>query len=304
MFDCIIIGGGPAGLTAAIYLARKKIKTIIISRDIGGQIMDGPLIENYPGFEQIPGPEWVAKVRGQVEKLEVEFKEGAEVKKINKIENGFEVEGAGFEKVQGKTVLICSGKRSRKLNIPGEEEFLGKGISTCVTCDGPLFKDKTVAVIGGGNSAISAALELEKYSSKVYILNLGQDLIGEEVRIDKIKKSPKIEVIGQAKTTAVLGGNMVEDLKYQDLTNRQEKEIKVTGIFIEIGWEPSTKYLEGFVELSPQKEIKIDNNNLTNVEGVFAAGDVTEVSKKQLVIACGEGAKAALACWDYLSLKK
>lgn len=314
MYECAIIGAGPAGLTAAIYLARKKIRTLIISRDIGGQIMDGPLIENYPGFKKIPGPEWVAKVRAQTEKLEVEIKEGVEVKKISQIDNGFEVEGSGFsaqggpaagwEKIQGKTILIASGKRARKLNVPGEEELLGKGISTCVTCDGPLFKEKIVAVIGGGNSAISAALELEKYAQKVYLLNLGQDLIGEEVRIEQIKKSPKIEIIAQAKTTAVLGDQMVEHLKYKDLVSGQEKEIKVNGIFTEIGWEPSTKYLEGFVELTPQKEIKIDTNNRTNIKGVFAAGDATEITKKQLIIACGEGAKAALSIWDYLSSMK
>lgn len=301
MYDCVIIGGGPAGMTAAIYLARKKIRTLIISRDIGGQIMDGPLIENYPGFEQIPGPEWVAKVRAQVEKLEVEIKEGAEVKKINKIENGFEVEGTVFEKVQGKTVLICSGKRPRKLNVPGEEELLGKGISSCVTCDGPLFHDKTVAVIGGGNSAISAALELEKYVQKVYILNLGQDLIGEEIRIDQAKKSAKIEIIPQAKTTAVIGKTLVEGLKYKDLQSGQEKEIQVSGIFVEIGWVPSTEYLKGFVDLTPMGEIKIDANCTTNVPGVFAAGDVTFGKYKQAIIAAGEAAKAALAVWDYLS---
>lgn len=301
MYECAIIGAGPAGLTAAIYLARKKVNIIVITHDIGGQIMDGSLIENYPGFEKIPGYEWVAKVRAQVEKLAVEIKEGAEVQKINKIAAGFEVEGTGFEKVEGKTVLIASGKRARKLNVPGEDKLLGKGISTCVTCDGPLFKEKIVAVIGGGNSAISAALELEKYAQKVYILNLGQNLVGEEVRIEEIKKSPKVEVVAQAKTTAVFGSTFVEGLKYKNLQSGEEKSLAIQGIFIEIGWVPSTEYLKGFVEMTPMGEIKIDANCATSVPGVFAAGDATEVSKKQLVIAAGEGAKAALACWDYLS---
>lgn len=300
MFDCIIIGAGPAGLTAAIYLIRKKLKILVLTQKIGGQILDGPLMENYPGFEKISGAEWVQKVRAQAEKLGTEIKEGVEVKKITKNNGGFEIEGQGFEKLLAKSVLIASGKRARKLNVPGEEKLLGKGISTCITCDGPLFRDKTVAVIGGGNSAIAAALELEKYAAKVYILNLGAELAGEEVRIDQIKKSPKIEVIPQAKTMAVFGDSLVSGLKYQDLQTKEEKELKCAGIFVEIGWVPSTEYLKGFVELTPLGEIKIDNNGATNVAGVFAAGDVTWGKYKQTVIACGEGAKAALGVWDYL----
>lgn len=310
MYDTIIIGGGPAGLTAAIYLVRKKFNVLVLTSKIGGQIMDGPLIENYPGFEKITGPEFVEKIQSQAQKLGAEIVSGQEVRKIQKVTDGYEIETTSGQKNEAKTVIVASGKSPRKLNVPGEKEFMGKGISSCVTCDGPLFRDKTVAVVGGGNSAISAALELEKYAEKIYIINLGQDLVGEEVRIDKIKKSPKIEHIAQAKTTEVSGSNLVENLKYKDLSaDRQdlkagsEKEIKIQGIFVEIGWEPSTGYLEGFLELTPTKEIKIDPNNLTNQEGVFAAGDATEISKKQLVIAAGEGAKAALSAWDYLQNK-
>ncbi|KKQ72377.1 MAG: Pyridine nucleotide-disulfide oxidoreductase, FAD/NAD(P)-binding domain-containing protein [Berkelbacteria bacterium GW2011_GWB1_38_5] len=302
MYDVIIIGGGPAGLTAAIYLARKKINTVILTQTIGGQIMDGPLIENYPGFEQITGPDWVEKVKSQVEKLKVEVKSGS-VEKIIKENGVFSVEGSGYEKLQAKAILICSGKSPRKLNIPGEDKFQGKGISSCVTCDGPLFQEKIVAVIGGGNSAISAALELSKYAQKVYILNLGSELIGEQVRIDELKKNPKVEIIGQAKTMEIKGTNLVESLKYKDLKSQEEKEIACEGIFSEIGWEPSTGYLQNFVTLTSKKEIKIDENNATDIEGVFAAGDATEIVKKQLVIAAGEGAKAALNVWDYLTLK-
>jgi len=304
MYDVIIIGGGPAGLTAAIYLIRKKANIVVITQKVGGQIVDGPLMENFPGFEKITGSEFAQKVRAQAEKLGVKIIEGAEVRKITKIGEDFEVEGTGWEKIQAKSILICSGKSPRKLNVPGEDKFMGKGISPCVTCDGPLFADKSVAVIGGGNSAVSAALELEKYTEKVYILNLGQNLIGEEVRLDKIKKSAKIEVIPQAKTAEIIGSNFVEKIKYKELVSGAEKEIAVSGIFVEIGWEPSTKYLEGFVELSPQKEIQISANNETNVAGVFAAGDVTTTKYKQSVIACGEGAKAALSVWDYISTKK
>jgi len=304
MYDCIIIGAGPAGLTAAIYLIRKKVKIIVLTEDVGGQIKDGPLIENYPAIEKISGPEWAKKTEKQAEKLGVEFKLNDKVKKISQLDKNFEVATESGKKYQAKSVLIASGKTARKLNVPGEKEFEGKGISVCVTCDGPLFTGKDVAVIGGGNSAIAAAQELEKYAHKVYVLNLGQELIGEEVRIDQLKKSPKVEIIGQAKTVAILGEQFVKALKYKDLTTQGEKEIAISGIFREIGWEPSTGYLEGFVELTPTKEVKIASNNSTNIPGVFAAGDATDVSQKQLIIAAGEGAKAALSAWNYLSSKK
>jgi thioredoxin-disulfide reductase len=309
LFDCIIIGAGPAGLTAAIYLIRKKLKILVLTQKIGGQIMDGPLIENYPGIEKISGADWVEKTQSQAKNLGVEIKSNVEVKKIKQKDDVFEVEiiGGGFE---ARSIIICSGKSPRKLNVSGEEKLIGKGISVCVTCDGPLFSDKEVAVIGGGNSAISAALELEKYARKIYIINLGRELVGEEVRIEKLRKSSKIEVIAQAKTIAILGENSVQGLKYkdlsadrQDLKSGQEKEIKLQGIFVEIGWVPSTGYLEGFVELTPAKEVHVDKSNATNVSGVFAAGDVTDIKYKQLIIACGEGAKAALACWNYLTNK-
>lgn len=303
MYDAIIVGGGPAGMTAAIYLVRKKMNIQVISNNLGGQIMDGPLIENYPGFERLPGPEWVAKVKEQADKLGVKFELNVEVTRISKKDDIFVIETEKGE-FEAKSIIIASGKAPRKLGVPGEKEFLGKGISHCVTCDGPLFSGKTVAVIGGGNSAISAALELEKYAQKVYVINLGTELIGEEVRIDQLKNSPKVEIIGQAKTTAISGSKFVEGLKYQDLSTKKEKEIACQGVFVEIGWVPSTKYLEGFVELSPAKEVKIDKENATDVDGVFAAGDVTDITKKQLVIAAGEGAKAALSAWDYLSKLK
>jgi alkyl hydroperoxide reductase subunit F len=303
MYDCIIIGGGPAGMTSAIYLVRKKIRALVLTQKVGGQIMDGPLIENYPGFNQIPGPEWAEKVKAQTDKLGVEIKEGIEVKKIEKKDKTFEVQTSS-ETYQAKSVIIASGKSPRKLNVPGEDQFLGKGISICVTCDGPLFSGKDVAVVGGGNSAISAALELEKYANKVYVVNLGENLIGEEVRIEQLKKSEKVEIIGNAKTTEILGGQLVEKLKYKDLKTSEEKEISLSGVIVEIGWEPSTKYLESFVELSPSKEIKVDKNNATDILGVFAAGDVTDVAYKQLVISAGEGAKAAMSAWEYLSKLK
>ncbi len=303
MTDCIIIGAGPAGMTAAIYLVRKKVNILVLSSSLGGQIMDGPLIENYPGFEKLSGPEWVSLVKAQADRLGVKFELEAEVTKIVKKETTFEIE-TKKEKFEAKSVIIASGKSPRKLGVSGEEEFAGRGISHCVTCDGPLFSGKTVAVIGGGNSAISAALEMEKYAEKVYIINLGAALVGEEVRIDQLKKSSKVEIIGQAKTMEIQGNKFVERLKYQDLTTKEVKEISCQGIIVEIGWTPSTNYLKGFVELTPTNEIKIDKLNATNVPGVFAAGDATEIPYKQLVIAAGQGANAAMSAWDWLSKQR
>jgi NADH-dependent peroxiredoxin subunit F len=305
MYDVIIVGGGPAGLTAALYLIRKKIKTVILTQGVGGQAMDAPEIENYPAYQLITGGDWVSKTRDQLTKLEPEvIKEGIDVTGIVKAGEDFEVQVSGGEKFTAKAVVITSGKTPRKLGVPGEKELFGKGISVCVTCDGPLFGGKDVVVLGGGNSAICAAIELEKYANKVHVLNIGKDLIGEEVRIDQLKKSPKVEIIGNVKTTEILGEAFVSGMKYKDLTTGEEKELACQGIFEEIGWEPSTKYLEGFVELSPTKEIEIDKDNATSVPGVFAAGDVTDIAYKQLIIAAGEGAKAALSAWDYLSKKK
>lgn len=304
MYDSIIIGGGPAGLTAAIYLVRKKLKILVLTQKIGGQILDGPLIENFPSQPKITGLDWVEKTSKQTEALGTEIRAGVEVKQIRQKEKIFEIETTNGENFEAKSVIIASGKSPCKLNVPGEDKFLGKGLSSCVTCDGPLFSGKEVAVVGGGNSAISTALELEKYVQKVYIINLGAALAGEEVRIDKIKNSSKIEVIGNAKTTAINGANFVESLKYKDLKTGQEKEIKVQGIFVEIGWVPSTAYLADFVELTPSKEVQVDKANATNVRGIFAAGDITDIRYKQLTIACGEGAKAALSAWDYLTLTK
>lgn len=301
MYDTIIIGGGPAGLTAAIYLIRKKMNIVVLTVDVGGQIKDGPMIENYPGIEKITGPEWALKTQEQAEKLGVTFNLGEEVKSIQKEDAGFKVTTNQDKVYEGKSVIIASGKLPRKLHVSGEKEYEGKGISVCVTCDGPLFTAKDVAVIGGGNSAISAALELEKYANKVYIINLGEKLIGEEVRIDQLKKSAKVEIIPNAKTTEITGSQLVEKLKYKDLKTSEEKEIAVSGIFREIGWEPSTKYLQSVVELTDKKEIKIDQSCTTNIEGIFAAGDVSETPYKQLIIAAGEGAKAALSAWDYIT---
>lgn len=297
MYDAIIVGGGPSALTAAMYLGRKKVKTLVIASDFGGQMTLAANIENYPGIEKIQGEELAMKMKAQAEALEVEIKNQA-VDKIEKTDNIFVVT-SNDEKFEAKTVLVTSGKSHRKLGVPGEKELTGKGVGYCVTCDGPLFQGKSVAIIGGGNSALDGALELEKYAEKVYIINLNDTFQGDEVRVDKVKNSPKIEVISNAKTTALIGSTVLEKLKYQDTKTNEEKELAVSGCFVDIGWVPSADFAGDLVELNELKEIVVDSVNKTKTDGLYAAGDVTSISQKQIVIAAGEGAKAALELWKY-----
>lgn len=306
--DCVVVGGGPAGFSAAIYLVRKKLKTLVISPEFGGQAAKSAEVENYLGFTKISGPELMQKFFEHAEAIGVET-QTAEVTKIEKKEDDFIVSYDNGS-VVARSILVTSGKTPRKLGVPGEEEFAGKGVGYCAVCDGPLFRDKTVAVIGGGNSALDSALELEKYCSKVYMLNLNADFQGDEVRKDRVKESNKIEILSEVQTMEIYGDNFMKGLKYK--TNPKGapsgsgeiKDLSCDGVFIEIGWMPATDFVEDLVELNNLKEIKIDRENKTNCEGIYAAGDVTDILEKQIIIAAGEGAKAALNAWKYLVLKK
>ncbi|MEI6039965.1 MAG: FAD-dependent oxidoreductase [Candidatus Berkelbacteria bacterium] len=300
MYDSIIVGGGAAGMSAAIYLVRKKLEVLLISPDFGGQAAKSSEIENYLGFTKITGPELMQKFSEHIEALGVQSKM-EEVEKITKTENGFLLETPSGQ-YETKSVLLASGKMPRHLDVPGEEEFSGRGVCYCAVCDGPLFHDKTVAVIGGGNSALDAALEIEKYAKKVYLVNLDEDFKGDEIRKDKVKASEKIELITNAKTKEFFGEGLLKGMKYIDKTGAV-KELAIDGAFVEIGWTPATGLVEGLVELNDLKEIKIDLENRTSVPGIFAAGDVTDVREKQIIIAAGEGAKAALNAWSYIVLE-
>lgn len=298
MYDVIIVGAGPAGMTAAIYLARKKVKVLIISSDFGGQMAKAAGIENYPGIMKISGGDLTNKMKEQVEELGVDIKNEA-VTSVEKKDNGFSVI-IDDERLETKSVLVASGKTHRHLNVSGEKEFTGKGVGYCVTCDGPLFKDKPVAIIGGGNSALDGALELSKYASKVYILNLNENFQGDEVRVDEVKKSDKIEILAPVKTLELTGEKFLEKLKYQNTKDNTEKEIAVNGCFVEIGWQPAASSVKDLVELTQIGEIKTDPDGKTTCEGIYAAGDVTDIVNKQIIIACGSAANTALNLWKWL----
>lgn len=304
MYDLIIIGGGPAGITAGIYAARKKIKSLLITKAWGGQITKASEIQNWPGINEISGTELMTKMVEHLKIFEIELKEGNEVIDVYKSDNGFIVR-ENDNTHEAKAIIIAVGKIPRSLDIPGEEKFKGKGVSLCSTCDAPMFKEKEVAVIGGGNAGFSAALDLTKYAKKVYILEFLEELKGDPFTKEKLEKTGKVEFIVNAAVKEIKGSAFVERLVYEDRDTSEDKELKVQGVFISVGMMPCAGFAEKLVEFNKTGEIKINfENNSTKTPGIFAAGDATEGKYEQIVIAAGDGAKAALSVHDYLQGKK
>lgn len=305
MYDLIIIGGAPAAISAGIYASRKKIKVLLITKDWGGQMALAPEVENYPGFESISGIDLVNSFVNQLKKNELEIKEGLKVEEISLTKNNSVIEVKTEDNIyQAKTAIIATGRTLRKLGLPNEEKFIGKGISFCPTCDGPFFKNKEVAVIGGGNMGLGAAMELTGYTSKIHILEYMPQLKADKILQEKIEAISKIDVLTNVQVTEIKGDQFVSGLVYQDRISKENKEISIQGIFVSIGSLANSAFLKDMVELNEQGEIKIDPKNRTSQSGIFAAGDVTNVSHKQIVIAAGEGAKAALNVYEYLSKSK
>ena len=301
MYDLIIIGGGPAGITAGIYAARKKLKTLVLTKDFVGQTGKAWEVENYPGFEEISGFDLIQKFKKHLKKFEIEISEGEEAREIKKNGDGFEITTRLNKNYSAKSVIICSGRDPRPLEAKGEKEFIGKGISYCVTCDGPIFAGKTVAVIGGGNAGFETAFELLLYCPKIYLLEAGLKPKADEINLEKAEKSGKIEVITNASVVEIKGGTLVDSIVWQNKTTQELNTLKVEGIFIEIGSLPATSFVKDLVDFDEKDQIKTDHDTCeTRTPGLFAAGDVTDVKYKQIIIACGEGAKAALSAYEYL----
>ena len=297
LYDLIIIGAGPAGITAAVYAARKRIKFLVLTGDIGGQAAWSGDIENYTGYQFITGPDLVAKFEEHMRKYSIEYHENEAVIGLEKAAGIMNIKTKKGQ-YRSKTVIIASGKISRELGVPGEKEFKNKGLTYCATCDGPLFSGKDVAVIGGGNSALDACLQLVRIANKVYIINNAGKLSGDAVMIEKVQASPAVTVINEAKVISVSGRKLVNSISIRKSSG--EEDIPVEGVFVEIGLMPNSSFAS-CVDKNERGEIKVNCKNETNVAGIFAAGDVTDVSEKQIIIAAGEGSKAALSAFKYLN---
>jgi len=303
MYDLIIIGGGPAGITAGIYAARKKINTLLITKEWGGQITKANEIQNWPGIKNVSGLDLMNQMKNHLQSFEIEIEESAEVINLEKSTEDFIIRDNKDKEHKTKTVIIATGKIPRSLNIPGEEEFKGRGVSICSTCDAPVFKDKEVAVVGGGNAGFGAAMDLVKYVKKVYVLEFLEKTCGDPVTKEKLEKTGKVEFYTNVAVKEIKGDKFVESLIYENRDTGEDTELKVGGIFISIGMESKAGFAEGLVEFDKAGEIKIDRDCNTKTPGLFAAGDITDLKYEQIVIACGEGAKAALGVDNFLKNK-
>jgi thioredoxin-disulfide reductase len=298
MYDTIIIGAGVAGLTAALYGQRRAMKLLVISKDIGGQVNLTVDIENYPGFETIKAFELVDRMSNQVKNLGVEIK-NTEVESIEKMDGYFIIKTPEAE-YQAKSLVVAMGLLPRKLNVKGEDEFSGKGVTYCATCDGPFFKNKRVAVVGGGNAALDAAEYLSKICTEVHLLNRTDQYRAFESAINEVRNTNNITVYENTEIKEVKGNNKVESILITNSKTNEAKEIPLDGIFIEIGRIAKTDILASLVKRDERDQIIIDANCATSMPGIFAAGDATTIPIKQITVACGLGTIAILSAYQYL----
>lgn len=319
LYDVIIIGGGPAGIAAAVYTARKRLKTLLIAEEFGGQSIVSDDIQNWIGEAHISGFDLAKKLEAHVrsfpDMVDIKSPERAlEVRSIKCMINGsipavpvktdrvcdFEVK-TDKGMYEGKSVILGAGARRRKLGVPGEEQLNGKGVAYCSTCDAPLFSGKDVVVVGGGNAGLEAAVDLLPYATKIYLLEFGDSLKGDQVTQDELKKNEKVEIILNAQTKEILGDKFVTGVKYLDRKTNEEKTLNVGGIFVEIGSVPNSEMVKGLVDLDKYGQVIIDSkHSATSHPGIFAAGDITDDPYKQNNISAGDAVKAALAAYAYL----
>jgi alkyl hydroperoxide reductase subunit F len=303
MYDLVIIGGGPAGVGAGVYAARKKIKTLLITEDFGGQSMFSPDISNWIGNKSLTGLELAKMLEDHLNnyKDDIDIWKGDLVAKVAKKGKGFSISTKKGKKVEARTILICSGSRRRRLGVPGEDELDGKGLAWCATCDAPMFKDKVVAIIGGGNAGLEAALTLDAYASKLYLLQRRGELKGDAVTQEKIKSLKKLTIIYNALTQEILGDKFVSGLRYKDAKTGKEEALELQGVFVEIGSVPNVDFIKDLVDLDDWNEIIVDHKTQqSSQKGVWAAGDVSDVLYKQNNVSVGDAIKAVLNIFDYL----
>jgi len=303
-FDVLVIGGGPAGAAAAVYAARKGIRTGIAAERFGGQVLDTMGIENFISVSHTEGPKMVAALEQHVKDYHVDIMNLQRAEAIVPASSAgglIEIKLAGGASLKAKTVILSTGARWRQMNVPGEDEYRNKGVAYCPHCDGPLFKGKKTAVIGGGNSGVEAAIDLAGIVDHVTLIEFDRSLRADAVLQNKLRSLPNVTVLVNAKTTEVHGdGTKVNGLSYENRETGELHRLHLEGIFVQIGLVPNTEFLKGTIALSPRGEIEVDARGETSVPGVFAAGDATTVPYKQIVIAMGQGATAALSAFDYL----
>ncbi|MBF0813784.1 alkyl hydroperoxide reductase subunit F [Staphylococcus saprophyticus] len=299
-YDVLIVGGGPASGSAAVYTARKGLRTGIVADRIGGQVNDTATIENFVTVKETDGPKFASALEDHIKQYDIDVMTGIRANDIEKADSGIVVSLENGAKLTSKTVIISTGARWRKLEVPGEEALINKGVAFCPHCDGPLFENKNVAVVGGGNSGVEAAIDLAGIVEHVTLLERNASLKADNVLQERLNSLPNVTVIKNAQTTEVLGENAVTGIKYQDKSLGEEHTLELEGIFVQIGLLPNTEWLNNYVELNEANEIMIDRKNATSIPGIFAAGDVTDDRNKQIIISMGAGANAALNAFDYI----
>lgn len=300
MYDLIILGAGPAGITAAIYAERKRMNFLVITGDVGGQTNWTKNVENYTGFNFISGCELVQRFKEHLGQYSVEVKEGEKAIALER-KNGTITVITDKGRYETCSLIIATGMTHRKLRVPGEDRFIGRGVVYCATCDAPLFSGADVAVVGGGNSALDAVLQLDRIARKIYLIDIGLELRADPVLIEKVEASGKVTIFNRAEVKEIRGEKFVKSIIIEQ--DCQQQELAVEGVMVEIGWEPASGFAS-MLNRDKHGEIVINCGSETSVPGIFAAGDVSNVPAKQIIVATGEGAKAAIAAFNYLEMRK
>ena len=299
-YDLIILGAGPAGITSSVYASNKQLDFLVLTEDIGGQAALSGDVENYTGYQFISGPELALKFEKHMESFHIPVEMPQTATDITMQDQLIKTVTDKAEYFS-RTLIIATGKHPRLLHVEGEKEFRNKGVTYCATCDGPLFKNKNVAVIGGGNSGLDAALLMMQICPQVHIVNISEDLTGDPVMQDKLKEADNVKIWNNASVKKVFGETFVKGIEIEQKSALHRLDVE--GVFVEIGLTPNSDFAH-ILEKNNKQEIKVDSRNRTSVNGVFAAGDVTDVPEKQIIIACGEGSKACLSAFHYLSTNK
>ena len=306
MYELIIIGGGPGGVAAGVYAARKRIKTAIVTESFGGQSLVSADIKNWVGSKSISGFDLAQNLEGHLrDQAGIDIFDGERVSKIEKTPIGFAVKTESGKQYEAKYILTTAGSRRRRLNVPGEDKHEGKGLAYCSICDAPLFEGQVVAVIGGGNAGLEAVVDLQPFAKKIYLLERGDSPKGDPITLEKIQKDPKFELIVNAQTLEILGEEKLTGLKYKDLKTNEEKNLEVGGVFVEIGILPNSEMMGDLVEKDKFGDIIVDHKTQkTSCPGIWAAGDVSDVLYKQNNISAGDAIKAVLNIYDELNKSK